>query len=76
MERLYDSVPAKEKITIVKAIGNTGEPSCLPKLTSIILSREQPILIRKLAIYALRRIAPVQKNTVSMVFFYSLKVVF
>ena len=70
-EKLYDSASSEDKVVIIKAMGNSGAPECLPKLTSIIKRKDQPTFIRKMAIYALRRLAPANPDNVRKTLFWA-----
>lgn len=57
LKTMLDTTDIDEKIAVIKAIGNTGMVEFIPDLERIIKDKAHPVGARKIAIFALRRLA-------------------
>lgn len=64
------STSLETKVLVLKTIGNTGLPEFLPELHRIIKDKSHPVFIRKLAVYALRRMTILTPNEVCTLSIY------
>jgi hypothetical protein len=67
MTVLFNQQQVKDKVVVLKAIGNSGVPEFLPMIKSIIRDKSLESTVRMAAIFATRRIQPEHKKLVEQV---------